>query len=49
MASFAAALKPEDTAAIRAYLVSRAQEMLKSGAGRPPAAAAPPAQAHEAR
>ena len=43
MGSFAKDLKPEDTAAIREFLVSRAQA-LKAGGGPPPQPGAPPRQ-----
>jgi len=49
MASFASALKPADTAAIRAYVISRAQELQKAGPPAPPAGPRPAEQAHEAR
>jgi quinohemoprotein ethanol dehydrogenase len=48
MVSFAASLKPEDTAAIRAYLISSANTLKKSqAAAAPPAAPVRPADAHD--
>ena len=41
MASFAAALKPEDTAAIREFLVARANELKSAPAGTPATACGP--------
>jgi alcohol dehydrogenase (cytochrome c)/quinohemoprotein ethanol dehydrogenase len=46
MASFSTVLKNQDTEALRAYLVDRAQDLVKGGAGGPPLGAPPP-QPHE--
>lgn len=46
MVSFASALKPEDSAAIRAFIVARANELKNAP---PPGGLAPPRQAHEER
>jgi len=47
MASFAAALKPEDTQAVRAFIISRANELKNEPPPGPPGGPPPPRQPHE--
>jgi hypothetical protein len=47
MASFASALKPDDTKAIRAYIVDRANEVKKALASAPPPGSPGVTQPHQ--